>query len=179
MEKQELRLQMKQRRKKVENPAEQAEHCLEKLAQLPEFQQAKTLFCYATHGTELPTKSIAAFAVKAGKRVAYPKVTGEGTMVFYADCRLAPGYQGILEPVGGKEVLPAAGDLMLVPGLAFSKEGYRLGYGKGFYDRYLAALKEKPICCGIGYPFQIAQVPHEAHDQKLQLLVTPKETCRF
>lgn len=146
------------------------------LADLPEFRQAKRIFCYASYGTELPTAPIAAL----GKPMAYPKVLDRESMRFYEGGVLQPGYREIPEPEGGREVLPAPTDLMILPGLAFSSAGDRLGYGGGYYDRYLASLSEPPICCGVGYEFQlIEELPREPHDHRLELLVLPDRILRF
>ena len=173
MEKRALRRAMAEKRAALP-PAmreDAARICLERLLNLPEFKRAKTLFCYAAYGSELPTAAIAA----AHPRVAYPKVTAEGEMKFYVGGRLMAGYRGIPEPQGGEEVWPEAGDLMLLPGLAFSREGYRLGYGKGFYDRYLAACAVKPICCGLCFSEQLLdKIPYDGNDYPWDLLITSK-----
>lgn len=149
---------------------EAARACLERLLKLPAFLQAKTLFCYASYGSEFPTAQI----IAAHPRVALPKVTAEGEMKFYLGGGLAEGYRGIPEPQGGEEVVPKAGDFMILPGLAFSLEGYRLGYGKGFYDRYLAACTHKPICCGLCFDEQIMdKIPYDGYDYKWDILISP------
>ncbi len=175
MEKRALRRAMAEKRAAL--PAalreEAARACLERLLKLPAFLQAKTLFCYASYGSELPTELIAA----AHPRVAYPKVMAEGEMKFYQGGQLVPGYRGIPEPQGGEEVLPQPGDLMLLPGLAFSLEGYRLGYGKGFYDRYLATVPCKPICCGLCFEEQIMdKIPYNGYDYQWDVLISPNQT---
>ncbi len=148
----------------------------EAVAQLPEFQKAQTLFCYASAGDELATELITA----AHPRVAFPKVFGDGVMRFYCGGEMVAGFRGIKEPQGGEEAIPQAGDLMLLPGLAFGKDGSRLGYGGGYYDRYLAGCKMRPVCCGVGYEAQVlTQVPAEPTDQNLDLLITEQKIKRF
>lgn len=146
------------------------------VVQLPEFQQAQTIFCYAAAREELSTAWIAA----AHPRVAFPKVLEDGEMKFYCGGKMQAGFRGIAEPQGGEEVSPQAGDLMLLPGLAFGKDGSRLGYGGGYYDRYLEACAIRPICCGIGYEAQVLEtVPTEPYDQTLDLLITEDKVRRF
>ena len=83
---------------------------------------------------------------------------------------------GILEPKDGEEVLDV--DLTITPGLAFDKEGYRLGYGGGFYDKFFA--KVDTIRMGIGYSEQIVdEVVHEEYDKKLNYLLTDKGIIEF
>ena len=175
MNKKELRQKMKALR--AELPADYREESAARVArllqELPAFQAAETLFCYASVGAELSTQYIA----QAHPRVAYPKVFPDGSMRFYLGGELKAGFRGIPEPVGGEEVNPKPTDLMLLPGLAFGlKNGARLGYGGGYYDRYLASLKERPICCGIGYEEQILfdPIPVEPHDRAMDLLVAPR-----
>ncbi len=176
--KKELRKKMKELRAALlpHQRKEAALRVYEAVMKLPEFQRAKTLFCYASAGEELATD----FIVAAHPRVAFPKVLGDGEMRFYCGGKREPGFRGIMEPQGGEEVFPQAGDLMLLPGLAFGGNGSRLGYGGGYYDRYLQGCGERPICCGIGYEVQVLDaLPTEPHDQKLDLLITEKKIRRF
>ncbi len=178
MDKKALRIKMKKIRAALSPAlrAEAARACLKNLRTLPAFLGAKTLFCYASVGDELPTDAIAA----AHPRVAFPKVMGEGEMRFFLGGKLEAGYQGIPEPQGGEEVWPEAGDVMLLPGLAFGQDGSRLGYGKGFYDRYLAACPIRPHCWGLGYEEQLLDaLPAAPHDQRLDLLVLPRKIVYF
>ena len=176
--KKELRKKMKELRAALlpHQRKEAALRVYEAVAQLPEFQAAPTIFCYASAGEELSTSWITA----AHPKVAFPKVLGDGLMRFYCGGKMEPGFRGILEPQGGEEVLPQAGDLMLLPGLAFGEDGSRLGYGGGYYDRYLAGCNVRPICCGIGYEAQVMErIPTEPFDQPLELLVTDQRIRRF
>ena len=101
------------------------------------------------------------------------KVQGE-IMHFYeitalSDC--VPGAFGILEPAGEEKDRITTPGFMLVPGLAFDKNGNRLGYGGGFYDKYLAS-HEEIITAALGYDFQIVEkVPSEPHDKKMDYLI--------
>lgn len=180
MDKKELRLKMKALRSEL--PEEYREESAFRVAQLlqeqPVFQNAETLFCYASYGAELST----AYITASHPRVAYPKVFADGVMRFYVGGELRPGFRGIPEPVGGEEVLPKATDLMLLPGLAFGvKDGARLGYGGGYYDRYLAGLKVRPVCCGICFEEQALSepIPVEPTDQGMDLLILPRWVSKF
>ena len=176
--KKELRRKMKELRADLlpEYREEAALCLLAQLQKMPEFEGSEILFCYASYGTELSTSAI----VAAHGKVAYPKVFPDGEMRFYLGATLKPGFRGIPEPQGGEEVWPKSTDLMLLPGLAFDLQGQRLGYGGGYYDRYLAACQERPFCYGIGFEEQLVpSLPHESHDQPLDGLVLPKRIVKF
>lgn len=106
-----------------------------------------------------------------GKVVAFPR-TAPGGLVFIACGNLLPGPYGAREPMGDTPA-PAA-DLVLVPGLAFDRAGYRLGRGGGFYDRFLQTLPlPLPTLCGVCFSCQITPaVPREAHDARVDFLLT-------
>ena len=140
-EKARLREQMKQCRRELSEADRllAGERCQAALWQCEEFLACDILFSYVSYGLELPTREIISLALRQGRRVAVPKVTGEGEMDFFeihALSECAPGAFGIPEPEGRKERLvfpeqfsrPAA----LVPGLAFSRDGGRIGYGVGY-----------------------------------------------
>lgn len=138
------------------------------------YYKAGEILLFASCGSEISTRGILEDALMSGKRVYLPKVEGE-TMQFYrieADEPLTEGYGGILEPAGDakkrfcyhKERKDAV--LMLMPGAAFDPMRNRIGYGKGFYDRYLA---DKPDLhtIAIGFDCQmVAQITSCATDIK-------------
>jgi 5-formyltetrahydrofolate cyclo-ligase len=118
-----------------------------------------------------------------GHRLALPVLQGKGQPLLFR--QWAPGDEmasatwGIAEPLPDRPVLEP--DVVLVPLLAFDAEGYRLGYGGGFYDRTLARLRSlKPIVAvGIGYDeLKIDAVPHLDYDQRLDWVLTPSGPSR-
>ena len=146
---------------------------------------ARTVFLYASYQSEVPTKELLQALLAAGKRVALPKVDGE-RMNFYAVTaweELMPGYHGILEPEphGAEPVLPREGDVMLLPGAVFDRKGNRIGYGKGYYDRYLseleAAYRRLPYCVGLCYHKQLWKgiLPTEDTDRRMDGIVTERK----
>ncbi len=150
------------------------ENAINLLKKHPRFLCAKTIFLYHSYGAEFPTEKIAALAAEKGKRLAYPKVEGK-RMRFYVGGKLVAGFKGIMEPEGGRVANPQKGDLMLLPGLAFSWEGDRLGYGGGYYDRYLSICREQPYKIGLCYPCQIEpEIPSEEHDILMDELLFKK-----
>lgn len=156
----------------------------EKLYTSKRFKMAKTVFVYASYKSEVDTGELIRDVLKMGKKVAVPKVLGQ-EMQFYEISsweELFPGYQGILEPQSsGKEpVYPADSDMMLVPGAVFDRRGGRIGYGGGYYDRYLDRIVEKyghkPFLLALGYQVQLyhGMLPLEKHDRKMDCILTEK-----
>lgn len=136
------------------------------------------LFPFVSYGTEADTIQIIREVLTEGKRrVAVPRVEGR-EMEFYAITsmkELKPGYQGILEPVT-TQCIPAADGILLLPGLAFDREKNRVGYGGGYYDRYLARCDGKGlVTAALTYDFQVAdRIEAEEFDWKPQWIITDK-----
>ena len=147
------------------------------LIDLPVFQHAKKVMIYADYHHEVKTDYIIRAAWEAGKQVAVPKVVGKA-MVFHLLTdfnQLKPGYFGIPEPVSGEAVCWDEA-LMIMPGVAFDRKNHRIGYGGGFYDRY---LEKHPglDTVALAFDFQIKdQVPCEITDICPQVIVTETET---
>ena len=179
-EKDALRAQIRQAKRAL-TPAQIASASAELAAALrrhPLYRQARSLYGYLSYNQEVETHALLLQAQRDGKRVAVPKVTGPGEMVFYWLDELtqaAPGYCGIPEPDGSQ---PAADDdtaLVLTPGLAFDRQGFRLGQGGGYYDRYLQ-MYPKAVTFGYAFEEQLCEaIPNEAHDRRLDFVVTQKE----
>lgn len=140
------------------------------------FYGAEELLCFVSYGSEIGTGEIISEALRLGKRVYVPKVlSGEdGRMEFYrieALSQLKPGYRGIPEPSGESEgylYTPerAGRALMLMPGAAFDGRKNRVGYGRGFYDRYLADKRElQQRTIAVGFRCQLVErIPAEDTD---------------
>lgn len=148
------------------------------------FKQAKTVFIYASYKSEVETRELIQAALRLGKRVAVPKVTGT-EMDFYEITsweELFPGSYGILEPQVSDEApaIPVDSDVMLIPGVAFDRSGGRIGYGGGYYDRYIrrieSAYGNKPYLMALGFACQIypGKVPAEEHDKKMDCILTER-----
>lgn len=154
----------------------------EQFLQLPEFAAARTLALYSPILNEVFTEEVFAQARKLGKRVVFPRVQGPEMQFFEVAGHeeLQAGNFGILEPQGAQPVPIAELDLLVVPGVAFDQAGHRLGYGKGYYDRLLP--QRSPHCCMVGFCFEfqlVASLPAEAHDIRMDLLVTEQRTLRL
>lgn len=152
----------------------------EMVIELPEFQKADRILAYADYNHEVCTCYLIEAAWKAGKQVAVPKVVGKD-MEFHVltdFVQLQPGYFGIPEPVSG-EIVDWEDALMIMPGVAFDKKCNRVGYGGGFYDRF---LEKHPhiIRLAVGFDFQMMhEVPTEETDIVPQIIVTEKEILRI
>ncbi|WP_297890539.1 5-formyltetrahydrofolate cyclo-ligase, partial [Sulfurihydrogenibium sp.] len=91
---------------------------------------------------------------------------------------LVIGYAGIREPVG-HEVQPEKVDLIVVPAVVYDKEGHRIGYGKGYYDRFLPKLRYDCLKVGFAYDFQVVEkIPHQPHDFKVDVVITPTKILK-
>lgn len=158
-----------------------------KIAQMPEYINAGTILMYYPYNNEAETFELFEKALADGKRVAFPKtelIDGHADLEFYEINSLEQfenGYKGIMEPDYKKFSLTkfeGEADLCIAPGVAFDKKGARIGYGKGFYDRYLGKHKCKFVI-GIGFELQISEeIPLETDDIKMNVVVTEKNIYR-
>jgi 5-formyltetrahydrofolate cyclo-ligase len=152
----------------------------ERIAALPSYVAARAIHCYLPMRSEVDTRPLIADALARGKRVVVPIVVPKASELSHAWLEslsadaLAPGVFGTYTPRDARPAAPGDWELTLVPLLAFDRRGYRLGYGKGFYDRLLAASRTTTI--GVGFAAQeIAALPDEAHDIALEWIVTERE----
>lgn len=128
--------------------AEADSQLTQRFTQLSAFQEAQTLATYLSMGHEFSTASLIQAALQDGKRVCVPRTYPQGRMEFveYDPDILEKTRFGLLEPnEQGKVVDKSEIDLIHVPGVVFQSEGYRIGYGAGYYDRYLADYSGKTV----------------------------------
>ena len=144
-EKAALRRELLARRDALPGRAEKSRAIQSRVLALPEYQRARRVLLYLSKGSEVDTWPLLARALAQGKEVYAPRcLERPGEMAFYRVSSredLQAGAFGLLEPIPGRcpPLERGQGDLCLVPGLAFDREGYRLGYGKGYYDRFLGS----------------------------------------
>ncbi|MDN5332410.1 MAG: 5-formyltetrahydrofolate cyclo-ligase [Tepidanaerobacteraceae bacterium] len=157
---------------------EKSEKIMSHLFELEDFKKAGLVMFYVDCRNEVMTKDAIERALAMGKRVAVPKtVKGEGLLAIEIKStgELACGTFGILEPVSDNIVNPLDIDLVLVPGIAFDRRGYRLGYGAGYYDMFLTKLREGVKKIGLAFEAQLADcIPAEAHDVRMDAVLTEK-----
>ena len=169
--KSELRKQVLQEMKALPREQKQLidQALTERLLQHPFYQEAKVIATYLSFPHEFQTQRLIEQALKDGKKVLIPKTYTKGRMDFvvYDPQQLVKTAFGLLEPQGDLEVVDASQiDLIHVPGLVFSKEGYRIGYGGGYYDRYLEHFPGNTL--STIYPCQIQDFIPENHDIPVQ-----------
>lgn len=151
------------RAKKRAMSPEEIQSRSEKLAQLffasDLYRNARTIYGYLPYNQEVRTIPMLEQALKDGKRVAVPKCYGdEMKFIYMEDLHLVEkGYAGIPEPVADGPVGDDPHALVLMPGLAFDPQGHRIGYGGGFYDKFLAREPDHPTLA-LCYDFQM--LPH-------------------
>ena len=148
----------------------------ERLFETAQYRAAKSLYAYLSFNQEVRTSSIIERAWADGKRVAVPKVIGKDMVFIWLDSfdALAPGCYDIPEPIENGPVADDGTALVLMPGLAFDPEGHRVGYGGGFYDRFLEAEPNHPLLA-LCFDFQLYdRLEVEAHDIPVDVVITDK-----
>jgi 5-formyltetrahydrofolate cyclo-ligase len=163
----------------AEARAERSLRACEHLIAQPGFDSARVILAYAALRFELDPSHAVAQAASAGKTVLLPRIVPETSElmlhVYEAGDELGESEFGVREPrESAARILPEQVDLVLVPALAFDARGFRLGYGKGFYDRLLPLLVRAER---VGLAFELSllpQLPNEDHDIAVHRVVTEK-----
>lgn len=181
-EKQLLRTQMKSLRNSISREEKERRDAViyQNLQRLFDKIAENTVFTYVSGNIEVDTFRIIHYSLKAGKRVAVPRcINHTGEMKFYYIAsinQLEEGHFGIFEPQPEycKEVLDYSHGICLVPGLSFDLQGFRLGYGKGYYDRFLSVFHG--VSVGLCYEDCLKpSLPVDLFDRKTEMLVTERK----
>ena len=144
------------------------------------YQNARFIYCYASLKDEAGTNMIIEEALRNGKRVALPRVRGKRRMEFCfikSPADLKPGFMGIKEPGPWcpKAPAPFKDSVVVMPGIAFDRNGTRAGYGGGYYDTYLRKHPEG-IRIALAYSSQLLDtIPAESHDVRPEMIFTENE----
>lgn len=184
--KQELRLTCRERRKNMapDEKLQLDKAISDNVRRLKEYRPARTLLIYMSTPIEVDTVQIIKNAWADGKRVAVPRcIPDSRDMEFHYidsfDC-LSPGTFSVLEPSPDLPIVTDfSGCLMIVPGMQFDMKGYRIGYGKGYYDRYM--VRFTGISAGICYSQELKPfMYHGRYDRQVDIVVTDKriKTCK-
>lgn len=141
------------------------------------YRHCKELLLYASIGSEIDVWRLFDAALKAGKKVAFPRCFEDNTMKYYyvnSKDDLAMGSFDILEPKEGlEEYVPTTLSICVVPAVVFDKDGYRIGYGKGFYDRFLSSFPGVKV--GFVYSSLILpKVPRGRFDKHVDIIISER-----
>lgn len=180
MDKKALRAEIRKRKSacSTEERARLSYEAVNRLQQEPHWLQAHTVLLYHSLPDEVCTHDLISQATAAGKRVLLPVVVGDDLELreYQDEGNMSEGSFHIQEPTGPAVTDLSAIDVAIVPGVAFTSEGCRLGRGRGYYDRLLSrltSLARVPYLIGICWPFQLVEeLPTEAHDIPMNLVIT-------
>jgi 5-formyltetrahydrofolate cyclo-ligase len=152
-----------------------------------EFKNAETIMIFMSMPSEVETSTLAVKAWQEGKNIAVPRIDWESKRMEPVQIKsLDVGMQtsgpagtniAIREPVDGTEVPLGMIDMIVIPGLAFDRNGFRVGRGRGFYDRFLSQQDFQGVRCALCFheQLQAQAIPCEAHDVPMDLIVTDRE----
>jgi 5-formyltetrahydrofolate cyclo-ligase len=168
------------RKQKKEDSLSKSRRILDKLFALKEFEEAETILFYASFNGEVDTFEMMKRGLQLGKRIALPMIISEDKKIVPAlikdvDFSLETGPYGIKQPKQGRcqSLSPDQIDLVIVPGLAFDRDGHRLGRGAGYYDRFLSDDCSGTPSIGLAYDFQVVDgLPLEPHDQAVSFVIS-------
>lgn len=142
------------------------------------FQRTETIYCYMSYHHEVDTRNLISYALNIGKKVAIPKVLGREMEFYYIRSLqdVQPGSKGILEPKGEHgQLANEERALMLMPLVGYDAHNNRLGYGGGYYDRYLQKHPEHHTM-GLAFTLQkVTEIPVEETDWKLDIIITEEK----
>jgi len=161
--------------------SERGARVAERVLGLPEVLGARSVMGFWSFGSEVETAPLLLRLHEAGTRVALPRI-GDGDIVAVAHTPgdpVTPTPFGAMEPSGRDVVDPEDLDAVLVPGVAFDRRGARVGYGGGFYDRFLARTRPGVPAIAIGFALQVVEaVPEGRTDRRVDAIVTEDEVIR-
>lgn len=183
--KRELRKQILMLRNQMtkEEHATYSEHIAKELLASDFYKKAKVILPFVSYGSEVDTREIIETALRDGKTVCCPRVVGEDMFFFHIQAfrDLECGYKGILEPGEACERFQHFSEnlgenLLLMPGAVFDRKRSRIGYGKGFYDRFLSHLDTPILTVALAFSLQVLEeIPTCAHDMKPMVILTEQE----
>lgn len=159
---------------KPETKAKLDQYLLEQLIALPAYKEAQVIATYLAFPHEYDTSLLINQALKDGKRLVIPKTYKQGRMIFvdYDPENLVATSFGLMEPASDLAVEKSEIDLIHVPGVVFNAEGYRIGYGAGYYDRYLSDFEGMTV--STVYPCQEKDFTPDNHDIAVREVITCK-----
>ena len=183
MDKNEVRQLIKAYRQKLtdEDVKIQSRLIIDRLKKSDIYKTSENVFLYISYNREVDTYMLLSQCFMDGKKVYAPKVLSKTDMEFYclSDVNdLESGYMGIMEPSDSCEKANTRNGLFIMPGLAFDYDFHRIGYGGGFYDRYLSE-DNTFIKAALAFDFQLLEsIPYEEHDLKPDYIITQTQFIR-
>ncbi len=148
---------------------------------LPEMAHASVVMAFSSFGSEVTTEPILERLVADGRRPAVPRVR-EGeieAVAFRPGQAMSRAPFGALEPAEGDPIAPVDVDVVVTPGVAFDRRGFRVGYGGGYYDRFFRRTRSDALKVAVCFAFQVVEeVPHGRQDIAVDLLVTEEGVIR-
>ena len=177
-----IREQAHENRRQQENKEDLSRTICEKFVSLPEYAAARTVMFYVDVRTEVRTRDYLATALTHGKKIVVPWCNEQGELeLFWLQSMddLAIGMYKILEPKSELRNLPdrqvpvAELDLIMVPGVAFTRDGARMGHGKGYYDKLLEHARPDAPLVALAFECQLfLEIPTQAHDVFMDKIIT-------
>lgn len=183
MDKNEVRQLIKAYRQKLtdEDVKIQSRLIIDRLKKSDIYKTSENVFLYISYNREVDTYMLLSQCFMDGKKVYAPKVLSKTDMEFYCiqnEHDLVSGYMGIMEPSDSCEKAKTRDGLFIMPGLAFDYDFHRIGYGGGFYDRYLSE-DNTFIKAALAFDFQLLEsIPYEEHDLKPDYIITQTQFIR-
>ncbi len=163
-----------------EEKRERNRRIIDNLLSLEELRGAEKILLYCAFKGEPDLSPLFGILLSQGKKVILPRVRGkelELVSITNGSC-FTKGPFGIPEPSEGSTVYPQELELAVVPGIIFDRRGYRVGFGKGYYDRLLSKVYAPKV--GVAYSFQVIDnVPAESWDVPVDILITEEEVLRW
>ena len=172
MNKQFLRNKYKEIRKNIKDKEKQDCIIFNKVINLEEYKQSDLILTYVSLKDEVDTIELVKYSLEQDKKVAVPKCEGENITFYYINSLkdLEKGKFGILEPKTNERVKNFDNSICIIPGVTFDKQNNRIGYGRGFYDRFLENYKGTKI--GLTYKECICdKIDNEINDIKMDKVI--------
>lgn len=178
-----LRLRNRQSTSEIE---QKSTDIVDQVLLLHEYVRARGIACYVSKDSEVNTRTLLRNALDRDKRVLVPVVKAGDIDLFFSEIKelgkeLAPGTFGILEPKP-EFVRPVdldAVDLIFVPGIVWDRDGYRLGWGRGYFDRVLTKLPPHVRSAGLAFNMQlVSRVPRDQFDVPVDMVITESRVIR-
>jgi 5-formyltetrahydrofolate cyclo-ligase len=153
----------------------------ERLMTLPELRSTRTVMAFWSFGSEVDTSRLIEALHAAGKRIVLPRVDGRevGAVVYVPGDPTTATSFGAMEPTSAEIVPPTEIDVVIAPGVAFDRNGGRIGYGGGFYDRFLRTVRADTPVIAPAFAMQLVdEIPSGEHDRPVDVVVTEEELIR-